>query len=307
MGTHTDNIKAFNKTLGGGSFPIPDQGGIYTKGGTQPPKRKVGRGAKGAKHDFASTSQSGANKPRCPSEWDTYEAIYSKSGSLTEAKKKKPEDETDKKPADKKPADKKDGRPWKKVKESTNEFERILAGNDHPYKLLKEAFDSVKTGSPLREMAGQFPELEDDDFIPDGEYEEDGFDELTSDDDLPPIELDDEEDIPDEEFDDLDKADEAFSDDYDPEDEEDPEFSLDDDEETRSEITGETWEDEDEEDGGLGEFSADEDFDEDDIDEEDDFDLEGDGELDLDDTDSFEALADEEVGDDDGDDWEDWN
>jgi hypothetical protein len=149
MGSHTDNIKAFNTSLWGNDFPIPDQGGIYTKGGTQKPKVKPGRGAPGAKHDFASASQSGANKPRTIEEGNTYEAKYSKSGSLTESK----------------------------------EFEDILNGNDHPYKALKEAFDRVesekKTHSRdhLREMS--FPELGVDD--PEEDIPEEEFPELMGD------------------------------------------------------------------------------------------------------------------------------
>jgi len=190
MGTHTDNIKEFEKKLEGGGFPIPDQGGIYTKGGTEKPKRKVGRGSPSAKRDFAADSRSGANRPRTSKEGDTYEARYAKSGSLTESTVSEFIRLKENKKCKCGAKLTKEG--WtecEKCHESAHSKKKDLKESRNPdYPILREAFDAVKS-KRLREMSNQFEELEDDDFLPDTKESESDFSYL-------------DEEIPDDEFDD---------------------------------------------------------------------------------------------------------
>jgi len=262
MGTHRDNIKEFNKKLEGGGFPIPDQGGIYTKGGTEKPVRKVGAGSKSAKRDFAPDSKSGNNRPRTSSEGDTYEAKYSKTGSLTE-KEDKNFDYPALREAFEQASRKKRLRENKKCKcgaEITKEG----------WTECKKCHKSTHEDKKLKEMAGQFPELEDDDFIPGSDPNtESDFSYL-------------DEEIPDEEFDPQ-------------EDESDYEDYLDDDMmdtgEVDAQYAGDTFGPEDDPelyddytDEPTGEI-PDEEFG-------------GDGEIDMLDADSLDAMADEEFEDD---------
>jgi hypothetical protein len=218
-----------------GKFPIESQKGIAVNGGNQKPAIKSGRGSPGAKHDFQ--TYKGENKPRCAREYDTYEAKYSKTGSLTEKQEYKEYlDDMIK-------LDEKITPEYPSIREC---FDRV---NDEKKRLQesekksKESDDDDETSKEKKKISKKVKESLDDGFNDDDDFDadeweddewEDGFEDtefgVIDDDDLDELDEDDDDnddDLYDEETYEEDELDDFDEDDLNPEDfddEEDEEY-----------------------------------------------------------------------------------